>query len=124
MLSNAVKEFCGENSLSGEVTHDIHLVLEEIFSNIVFYSFHDQDEHQIAISLSIRNNILVLEIEDDGISFNPLESKMPDLDIPIEERKTGGMGIHIVRVFMDEIEYFRKQNKNILVMKKNNILTM
>ncbi len=124
MLSNTVKEFSEENSLSGEVTHDIQLVLEEIFSNIVFYGFSDQDEHQIAISFSLRNNTLVLEIKDDGIPFNPMESKIPDLDIPIEERKTGGMGIHIVRELVDEIEYSRKQNNNILVMKKNNILTM
>jgi anti-sigma regulatory factor (Ser/Thr protein kinase) len=124
MLSNTVKEFSEENSLSGEVTHDIHLALEEIFSNIVFYGFHDQDEHQIAISLSLRNNTLVLEIEDDGIPFNPLESKTPDLAIPIEERETGGMGIHIARGLVDEIEYIRKQDKNILVVKKNNILAM
>jgi serine/threonine-protein kinase RsbW len=121
VLSNNVKEFCEENSLSGKVTHDIHLALEEIFSNIVFYGFHDQDEHQIAISLSLRNNTLILEIKDDGIPFNPLESKTPDLEIPIEERETGGMGIHIARRLVDEIEYFRKQNNNILVMKKNNI---
>ncbi len=124
VLSNTVKEFCKENSLSGEITHDIHLALEEIFSNIVFYGFCDQDKHQIAISFSLRNNTLVLEIKDDGIPFNPMESKMPDLEIPIEERVTGGMGIHIASGLMDEIEYFRKQNKNILVMKKNDILTM
>jgi anti-sigma regulatory factor (Ser/Thr protein kinase) len=124
MLANAVKEFCEENSFSGEVTHDMRLVLEEIFSNIVFYGFHDQDEHLIAISLTLRNNTLVLEINDDGIPFNPLESKTPDLAIPIEERETGGMGIHIASELVDEIEYIRKYNKNILVMKKNNILTM
>ncbi len=124
VLSNTVKEFCEENSLSGEVTHDIHLALEEIFSNIVFYGFQDQDEHQISISFSLRNNTLVLEIKDDGIPFNPLESKTPDLEIPIEERDLGGMGIQIVRGLVDEIEYFRKQNKNILVIKKNNILTI
>jgi anti-sigma regulatory factor (Ser/Thr protein kinase) len=124
VLSNTVKEFCKENSLSGEITHDIHLALEEIFSNIVFYGFCDQDKHQIAISLSLGNNTLVLEIKDDGIPFNPLEFKTPDLEIPIEERVIGGMGIHIASGLMDEIEYFRKQNKNILVMKKNDILTM
>ncbi len=124
VLSNTVKEFCEENSLSGEVTHDIHLALEEIFSNIVFYGFQDQDEHQIAISFSLKDNTLILEIKDDGIPFNPLESKTLDLEIPIEERETGGMGIHVARGLVDEIEYFRKQNKNILVMKKNDILTM
>ncbi len=124
VLSNTVKEFCKDNSLSGEITHDIHLALEEIFSNIVFYGFCDQNEHQITISLSLRNSTLVLEIKDDGIPFNPLESKTLDLEIPIEERVTGGMGILIASGLMDEIEYFRKQNKNILVMKKNDILTM
>ena len=124
VLSNTVKEFCEENSISGDVTHDIHLALEEIFSNIVFYGFEDQDEHQIVISFAIRNNTLVLVIKDDGIAFNPLDNKTPELEIPIEEREVGGMGIHIVRRLMDEIEYIRKQNKNILVIKKNNILTL
>ncbi len=88
----------------------------------MFYGFQDQDEHQIAISFSLKDNTLILEIKDDGIPFNPLESKTLDLEIPIEERERGGMGIHIASELMDEIEYFRKQNKNILVMKKNNIL--
>jgi anti-sigma regulatory factor (Ser/Thr protein kinase) len=68
--------------------------------------------------LSLNNNKLVLEIKDDGIPFNPLESKTPDPETPIEKMETGGMGIHIARSLVDEIEYFRKQNKNILVMKK------
>ncbi len=121
-LSNSVKEFCRDNSLSVEATHDINLVLEEIFSNIVFYGFHDHAEHQIAISLSFKNNTLILEINDDGIPFNPLESKALDPKIPLEERATGGMGIQIVLGLVDEIEYSRKQNKNFLTMKKNNIL--
>ena len=123
VLSSTVEEFCEKNNFSDEVTHDIRLALEEIFSNIVFYGFQDQDEHQIAISFSLKNNTLILEIKDDGIPFNPLEFKTPDLEIPIEERKTGGMGIHIAGELVDEIEYFRKQNNNILVMKKNNIIT-
>ncbi len=121
VLSSTVEEFCEKNNFSDEVTHDIRLALEEIFSNIVFYGFQDQDEHQIAISFSLKNNTLILEIKDDGIPFNPLEFKTPDLEIPIEERMTGGMGIHIAGELVDEIEYFRKQNNNILVMKKNNI---
>ncbi len=118
VLSNTVKAFSEENNLTSDVTHDIQLALEEIFSNIVLYAFRDQEEHQIAISFYLIHNKLVLEIIDDGIPFNPKELKTPDLEIPIEERTTGGMGIHIAKELVDEIEYFRKQNKNIIVMKK------
>ena len=88
----------------------------------MFYGFLDHDEHQILISFSFKNDTLALEVNDDGIPFNPLESKAFDPEIPLEERETGGMGIHIALGLVDEIEYFRKQNKNFLVMKKNNIL--
>ncbi len=118
VLSNAVKAFSEENNLTSDVTHDIQLALDELFSNIVFYAFRDQEEHKIAISFSLIHNKLILEIKDDGIPFNPMVSKTPERAIPIEERVTGGMGIHIAKKLVDEIDYFRKRKKNIIVMKK------
>jgi len=59
-----------------------------------------------------------VEVEDDGRQFNPLELPEPDLEKKLEERPIGGLGIHLVRNLMDELEYRRTHNKNILIMKK------
>ena len=57
-------------------------------------------------------------MEDDGIPFNPLSIKKPDISCPIENREPGGLGFYLVRQYMDDIAYFRSPNKNHLVMKK------
>jgi serine/threonine-protein kinase RsbW len=60
----------------------------------------------------------MLNIEDDGIPFNPLEKKDPEIPAELIDVKIGGLGINIVRKLMDDIRYERKQDKNRLMLKK------
>jgi anti-sigma regulatory factor (Ser/Thr protein kinase) len=60
----------------------------------------------------------VARIEDDGVEFNPTEHPIPDLDAPLEERKVGGLGIHLVRQIMTSVEYQRVAGKNVVTLRK------
>jgi anti-sigma regulatory factor (Ser/Thr protein kinase) len=59
-----------------------------------------------------------MRIEDDGVPFNPSESKTPDFQCDIEECKIGGLGIHLIKKMMDEVQYQRVADKNILVLRR------
>jgi anti-sigma regulatory factor (Ser/Thr protein kinase) len=61
---------------------------------------------------------LVIEVEDDGRPFNPLQIPPPDMDRPLEQRSVGGLGLHLVRELTSSIEYTRREEKNHLVMRK------
>jgi serine/threonine-protein kinase RsbW len=61
-----------------------------------------------------------VEVEDDGRPFNPLEAPPPDIGKPLAEREVGGLGIHLVRKMMDELEYRRENDKNLLILKTKN----
>lgn len=78
----------------------------------------DNGEHRIVVRLSLKQGVLTAAIEDDGRPFNPLEAPVSGTDAPLEKGPTGGFGIHLVRKVMDEIEYRRQDNRNILVMRK------
>ena len=117
-LAKALFEFGKENNLSREIIHDINLTLEELLVNVIFYGYKDKKEHEIVIRLSLDKKELVLQFEDDGVPFNPLEFPAPDIEKPLNERPAGGLGIHFVRNLMDAIEYKREKEKNILAMKK------
>ena len=107
----------GEWNLNTEVLFNINLAIEEIFTNIVFYAFDDNNEHQIELRISRQNNSVKIEIEDDGKEFNPLDKPEPEhIDKPLEEREVGGLGIHFVKTIMDKVEYKRDGNKNILTL--------
>ena len=99
----------------------INLVLEELFTNVVFYAFDDQLEHTINLGFTlIDQHQLMIRLEDDGKPFNLLEKKVDDVfDKPLEERQIGGLGIHFIREMMNSVEYQREDNKNIVILKKN-----
>ncbi|MBU1726378.1 MAG: SpoIIE family protein phosphatase, partial [Candidatus Omnitrophica bacterium] len=117
-LKNAWVCFAKKNGLSGEIVFDISLALEEAVSNIIYYGYEDIKGHQIAVSLGIENDAIFVRVSDDARPFNLLERLKPDIDKPIEEREAGGMGIFLIRSLMNEVEYRREKDKNILIMKK------
>ena len=96
----------------------INICLDELFTNIVSYGFEDDSEHLIKFTLRVDNNFVIINIEDDGLPFNPLEKIDPDFPENVESAKIGGLGIHIIRKLMDNVSYERREGKNNLTMKK------
>ena len=75
--------------------------------------------HEIEVTLTSDEDVFTVEIIDDGHAFNPLsDAPEPDLDAGIEDRPIGGLGIHLMRVMMDDVHYRREQNKNHLTLIK------
>jgi len=118
-LADAVLEFGKEANLSKETTGNIRLVLEEIVTNIVLYGCEDNAGHLIDVCINYKDEEIAIEVKDDAKPFNPLEVPNADLEKPFEERKIGGLGIHLVRRLIDDIEYRSEEGKNILLMKKH-----
>ena len=85
---------------------------------VVTYGFKDDLEHIIKFTLNVDNNLVIINIEDDGIPFNPLEKIDPEFPANVESAKIGGLGIHIIRKLMDNVCYERKQGNNKLTIKK------
>lgn len=96
----------------------LNLALEEWIVNVVSYAFPDGDIHEIELRLWQSEKAVKMEIIDDGIPFDPTIQRAPDLDIPIEEREIGGLGIHFIHNTMDEFTYTRANGQNIVAMKK------
>jgi sigma-B regulation protein RsbU (phosphoserine phosphatase) len=111
-------EFGRQQGLAADVVHDIDLALEEILTNIISYGYTDDREHEIRVSLGVQPGAVDIDVEDDGRPFNPLEAPEPDTAKPLEQRMVGGLGIHLVRKLMDGLEYERRNDRNLLSMKK------
>lgn len=118
-LCQQVERFGQSIGLSAKCIFEANLALDELFTNIISYGYADNKEHTIDISISLQNNTLVFNIEDDGMPFNPTQAESPDLECTIEDCKIGGLGIHLAKNLMDEVCYQRCEEKNVLTLKKN-----
>jgi len=115
-------EDCGSvMELPQKCLFEINLGLDELFTNIISYGFEDEAEHQIKFSLAKDEQTLVVQVEDDGKPFNPLEAAspaVPDDPDDLDSINIGGLGIHLVKKIMDEIDYQRVKGRNRLILKK------
>lgn len=118
-LCRHVERFGKSKGLSQKCIFEVNLALDELFTNIISYGFSDDKVHTIEITIAIKDNTLVFNIEDDGMPFNPTIVEAPDLECTIEDCKIGGLGIHLAKNLMDEVCYQRCKEKNILTLKKN-----
>lgn len=112
-ILNSINEVNNSNKFLGK----LRLVSEEILVNIIIYAY-PKTTGDILIKIEVTDNTLNLDIIDWGIPFNPIEKENPDINLPLEERTIGGLGIFMVKNIMDEIKYDYSENKNILSMKK------
>jgi anti-sigma regulatory factor (Ser/Thr protein kinase) len=118
-LAEQIDDLAAQWELTPAMAMNINLVIEEAVSNIIFYAFNNNKKHKIKISMSVENNLLTIKITDDGVPFNPLAQQLPDINLPAEERPVGGLGIFLISQMMDEMNYIRKGNENILTLKKS-----
>ena len=98
----------------------IAVSVEEIYVNIANYAYKPgTGMARIRAEVSGDPPCLTLVFMDRGTPYNPLAREDPDVTLAAEDRKIGGLGIYMTKVFMDEESYAYVGGQNILTLKKN-----
>jgi serine/threonine-protein kinase RsbW len=118
-LPDAVARFAAAHRLSDAVANALNVAVDEAVSNAINHGYAAGARGEIAVRLRRRPDGVVLEIEDDGAPFDPLQAPPPDLTLPLADRPIGGLGVHLIRNLMDEATYARVAGKNLLKLVKN-----
>ena len=115
------EEFALRHSLPVEILQKINIVFDELLSNIISYAYKDGLEHEIEIKIRFYKEKLIITIMDDGVPYNPFDRTSPDITLGFEEREIGGLGVHLVKLLVDDYSYeYKKQvKKNITSFKKH-----
>ena len=85
--------------------YQVQLAVDEACSNIIEHGCHGRCEQEIEITCSDSTQGLRIMIRDHGQSFDPNMTDIPDLDMALEDRPVGGLGIYMMRRLMDELHY-------------------
>ena len=98
----------------------IEIAVEEIFINIANYAYNP-DTGSAVIRIEVTDDPVSVKLVfiDNGVPYDPLAKKDPDITLSAEERDIGGLGIFMVKKNMDEIHYEYKDGQNILTLIKN-----
>lgn len=111
-LSREAEQFMLAHMLSERSRFNAHMVIEELVTNSIKYSFDDDAEHIIRLSLRIGGRSLRLSLCDDGREFDPRDAPRPCLDCKLCDAPVGGLGLGMVRSVASEFTYCRRNGQN------------
>ncbi|MDR2591679.1 MAG: ATP-binding protein [Chitinispirillales bacterium] len=92
------------------------IAAEEVFVNISRYAY-GQMGGGATVRVTVGDEIVV-EFEDCGKPYNPIDKKDPDITADADKREIGGLGVFMVKKLMDSVEYRRVGEKNVLTLRK------
>lgn len=103
----------------------IEIAVEEIFVNVASYAYSEdkQNSRSSYADINVKEcedpRSVSVTISDNGIPFDPLARKDPDVTLSADQRKIGGLGIYMVKKSMDHVQYEYKDGQNILTFRKD-----
>ncbi len=105
--------------LSPELWAALQIALDEVLSNILKYAYSDTRRHAIELSLSVGPALVVLEVIDDGVPFDPTLRPAGASGCGAMQPQLGGHGLTIIATLMDEVIYARRDGRNHLTLRRN-----
>ena len=102
-----------------DLAFSANLCLEELITNIITHGLHGAPDRTIQVRISMSDEWLEIILKDDAPPFDPFkEVPEPDLNITLEDRPIGGLGVHLVKTLMDNTRAHYDGSGNLIVMLK------
>jgi len=81
----------------------VEMALEEAFANAIHHGNHDDPLKKVFFSCQISAGLIRIQIEDEGVGFNP--TSVPDPREPDNLERTCGRGVFLILNFMTHVSY-------------------
>ncbi|MCB0643505.1 MAG: ATP-binding protein [Phaeodactylibacter sp.] len=117
-VQRRLHDFFEQQQLSAAVRYALELSVEELLTNLIHHGYRGEGRAAIRLQIERQDQQVELILKDDAPAFNPLEIPPPNLSSPLSERPVGGLGLHLIRELMDEIDYQYDEHYNCITLRK------
>jgi serine/threonine-protein kinase RsbW len=117
----SIREFivilCKKAGFGQDVCYQVELAVDEACSNIIEHAYGGESDKKNIECLCVETeSAFLIQLHDEGKSFNPELVPKPKLTASLEERESGGLGLHFMRQYMDDVIY---QKEPVVASEKN-----
>ncbi len=121
-VRNFIRQNSLENGFEEKSADEIVIAVDEACTNIIKHGLNYNENEKLEIKVYIESNYFAIDIVDNSPSFDLRDFKNIELDSHLSEYKNNGLGIFMIKSYVDLIEYKRYENgsvKNTLTLKKH-----
>ena len=115
-LARAVEAALPDRS---DLAFSANLCLEELITNTIQHGLKGRPDGRIDVRMSMSDEWLEIVLKDDAPPYDPFVAvPEPDLDVGLEDRPIGGLGVHLVKQLMDDARAYYDGSGNLIVLLK------
>ena len=118
VLTVFIKGICDDMKFDNMTRSGVNLAVEEAVVNVMNYAYAPGEHGNIQLEVTADDVVVSFVLKDTGKPFDPTAMPKVDVDEYVATRSIGGLGIHLIRHYMDEVAYQRINGQNVLTMKK------
>jgi len=97
----------------------LELAVDEACANVIEHAYGHDVSKEVIVRAKLDENEFSIDIEDTGKGFDPAQVNQEELEQLISKRRTGGLGMRLMKTLMDEVRYeIEPGKKNALHMSK------
>lgn len=97
----------------------LELAVDEACANVIEHAYGQDASKEVIVRARLDDQEFSIDIEDTGKGFDPADINQEELEQLISKRKTGGLGMRLMKTLMDEVRYeIGPGKKNALHMSK------
>lgn len=104
-----IREFVGniaqQSGMDASDAGKLELAVDEACANVIEHAYGNDTTKEVIIRAKLDDETLSIDVEDTGRGFDPDSVKHDELEELVNKRKTGGLGMRLMKTLMDEVRY-------------------
>jgi anti-sigma regulatory factor (Ser/Thr protein kinase) len=109
-LTKRMAELGGFDTATAE---QIALAVDEAATNVIEHAYHGAADRVVELRFEHRGDELRIDVVDSGVMVDPRSMPRVDLERYRRERRTGGLGVHLMEKIMDSVTFRRSARRNV-----------
>lgn len=105
MIRDFVKSIGTQCGMGDMEVAGLEMAVDEACANVIEHAYNLDSTKEVSIRATVDDNSLQIEVIDTGKGFDPAAVQQLKLEELVSAKKTGGLGMRLIKTFMDEVHY-------------------
>jgi serine/threonine-protein kinase RsbW len=105
MIREFVVKVAEQSGLSESDRDHLELAVDEACSNVIEHAYGHDVKKEVTVRATFDDDELRISVIDTGAGFDPTGVPQKELGELVRKRRTGGLGMRLIKSLMDEVRY-------------------
>lgn len=118
MIRDVTKRLAEGAGFDSGTADRVALAVDEAATNVIEHAYQGASDREVEVRFDDRGPDFRVDVVDNGAMVDPRALPRVDLDKYVSERRTGGLGVHLMEKIMDSVTFRRSARRNVCCLVK------